>query len=109
MQTFAFLFRSDATLDPDALARRNAAARAWALARQRDGSLRHASPLEDGGFAVARGFAAPIAHAEVAAVLVIEANDLTSAVELAKQHPGLAFGTRIDVRPVKIVAPSATS
>ena len=109
MQTFAFLFRSDATLNPEALARRNAAAREWALARQRDGSLRHASPLEDGGFTVAEGATTTLSRGEVAAVLVIEAKDLGSAIELATKHPGLAFGTRIEVRPVKVVAPSATS
>ena len=35
-----------------------------------------------------------------------KAADLESAVALAKGHPGLAFGTEIEVRPVKAVASS---
>lgn len=109
MQTFAFLFRSGPALEQGALARRNAAAREWALARRREGTLAYASPLEDGGYLVTHDATTLSSSSEIAAVLVIEAKDLTSAVELANQHPGLAFGTRIEVRAVKVVAPSATS
>lgn len=44
----------------------------------------------------------------VASVLIIEAEDLNAAVALAKGHPGLAFGTEIEVRPVKVVPPPRT-
>jgi hypothetical protein len=43
------------------------------------------------------------AHA-VGAVLVVQAPGLDAAVALAQGHPGLAFGTEIEVRPVKAVA-----
>ncbi len=108
MPEFALIFRSTRPLAPAELSRRNAAARDWALALRRDGALHGASPLEDEGFTVTGRGVAPVSrdHA-VASVLVIEARDLETAVALAKGHPGLAFGTEIEVRPVKVVpAPS---
>jgi hypothetical protein len=105
MKEFALLFRSTHALAPDDLTRRNAAARDWALALRRDGTLHGASPLEDDGFTVTQGGVAPVTHdGAVASVLVVQAKDLESAVTLAKGHPGLAFGTAIEVRPVKSVA-----
>lgn len=105
MPEFALIFRATRVIDPADLPRRNAAARNWALALQNDGVLAHASPLEDDGFVVADGGTTPVerGHA-VASVLVIRARDLDAAVALAKGHPGLAFGTAIEVRPLKVVA-----
>jgi hypothetical protein len=103
MPTFAFLFRASAQLAPDELAHRNAAARDWALACQHDGVLRFPAPLEGTGYAVTRDGVAP-SRADIAAVLMIEAPDLDAAVALARTHPGLAYGTEIDVRPVKAAA-----
>ncbi|MBV9948338.1 MAG: hypothetical protein JOZ69_15915 [Myxococcales bacterium] len=105
MSEFALLFRPARAVDPTDLPRRNAAARDWALARQADGTLRGASPLEEEGFTVGHGGVAPLApDRAIASVLVIEAADLAAAVALAQGHPGLAFGTEIEVRPVKVVA-----
>jgi hypothetical protein len=107
MQEFALLFRPTRIVAPDELLRRNAAAREWALARKRDGVLHGANPLEDDGFTVTQQLVTPVAHDRaVASVLIVEAADLESAVALAKGHPGLAFGTEIEVRPVKAVASS---
>ena len=102
MHEFAFLFRPTRLLDASELPRRNAAARDWALALRREGALQVASPLEDDGFRVTRDAVSPVSddHA-VASVLVIQARDLAAAVALAQGHPGLAFGTEIEVRPVK--------
>jgi hypothetical protein len=106
MPAFAFIFRPTRPIAPSDLPRRNAAARDWALALQRDGKLRGANPLEDEGFRVTgEGVAATSREGSVASVLIIEAESLESAVALAKKHPGLAFGTEIEVRPVKAVAP----
>jgi hypothetical protein len=106
MPEFAFLFRATRAVPADELPRRNTAAREWALALRRDGKLSFASPLEDQGFAVTQKGVGPVAHERaVASVLVIQAPDLDAAVALAKGHPGLAFGTEIEVRPVKAVAP----
>ena len=106
MQEFALIFRPTRAVDPEALPRRNAAARSWALALRRDGTLHTASPLDDGGVVVSQDGVTPIAggHA-IASVLVIKAPSLESAVALAKGHPGLAFGTEIEIRPVKTGAP----
>jgi hypothetical protein len=104
MHSFAFVFRSGPALGAAELSKRNAAAREWALALQRDGRLLAASPLEDGGAVVSQRGVAPVpAERPVASVLVIEAADLASAVELAKGHPGLVYGTEIEIRPVKAV------
>jgi hypothetical protein len=105
MHEFAFLFRPTRTVLPEELPRRNAAAREWAIARRREGTLRGASPLEDGGSKVTRDGVTRLADAHaVAAVLVVQAPDLEAAVALAQGHPGLAFGIEIEIRPVKPVA-----
>ena len=108
MPEFAFIFRAGRDLNPADLPRRNAAARDWAIALRDRGVLHVASPLEDDGFNVTKEGATPVAREEaVASVLVIEAADLQNALTLAKGHPGLAFGTQIEVRPVKPVAGTA--
>jgi hypothetical protein len=105
MPEFALLFRATRALTAEELPRRNAAARAWALALRGDGKLSSASPLDDAGFTVSKQGIAPVApDRAVAAVLVVQARDLDSAIALAKGHPGLAFGSEIEVRPVKAVA-----
>lgn len=106
MPDFALVFRSGDALAPADLARRNDAARAWALALRDAGRLRAAHPLEDACVRVAAAASRPVHDPRaIASVLVIEAADLDAAVALAEGHPGLAFGTEIDVRPVKPVAP----
>ncbi len=110
MATFAFIFSSSAKLAPDVLATRNAAARDWVVERQREGSLKLPAPLEEKGFAVTRDGVAP-SQGGIASVLVIDAPDMAAALALARTHPGLAYGTEIDVRPIKAaaaeIAPSA--
>jgi hypothetical protein len=104
MPEFALIFRSGGAVAAADLPRRNAAARDWALALRRQGTLHAASPLEDSGFVVNQAGVQPLAgDRAVASVLVIAATGLDSAVALAKGHPGLAFGTEIEVRPVKSV------
>ena len=105
MHEYALIFRSSRALTPQELPRRNAAARDWALALRRDGVLHGASPLDDDGFVVTQHGIAPASQqGAIASVLVIHAKDLEAAVTLAKGHPGLAFGSEIEVRPVKVVA-----
>jgi hypothetical protein len=105
MPEFALIFRAGRAVDPAELPRRNAAARDWALDLRDSQRLVYASPLEDHGFNVAAGAVTPVVpERAVASVLVVQADDLESAVTLAKGHPGLAFGTEIEVRPLKPVA-----
>src|SRR5262249_46841101 len=106
MQEFALLFRSTRTLDAEELPRRNDAARQWALALREQGTLLHASPLEDSGATIAQNLVDGVRHERmVLSVLVIRASDLGAAVSLLRNHPGLAFGTEIEIRPVKPQAP----
>lgn len=108
MPEFAFIFRPTRALHPEELAPRNDAAREWALLRRREGILYGASPLEPAGVTVTRdGVSAAPREPTVASVLVIAAQDLDAAVRLAKTHPGLAFGTEIEVRVVKPTVPPA--
>jgi hypothetical protein len=105
MHEFALIFRPTRALEPEELPRRNAAARDWALARRRDGTLVGANPLEDEGVRVRQAGVTQVTGADaVASVLIIQAPDLDAAVALVRGHPGLAFGTEIEVRPVKAVA-----
>jgi hypothetical protein len=108
MPEFALIFRATRPVDPADLPRRNTAARNWALSLQEDGVLAHASPLEDDGVVVSDSGTAPAGRDQaIASVLVVRARDLEAAVSLAQAHPGLAFGTAIEVRPVKAVAAAA--
>ena len=104
MSSFAFVFRASSDLSPEDLARRNAAARDWALARQADGALQLPAPFEGAGAIVSSAGTAPIS--DLASVLVIDAPDLDAALALARSHPGLAFGTTIEVRPIKATPPA---
>ena len=110
MRDYALIFHPGPSLDPSDLPRRNAAAREWALALGRDGTLQVASPLEDAGFQVSRQGVVPVSRASaIASVLIVKARHLDEAVGLAQGHPGLAFGTMIEVRPIKAVAPASSS
>lgn len=101
MQQFAFVFRSGSSLSAEALATRNAAARAWALERRDEGVLAAAAPLAPEAHVVSAAETV-VTTSDVASVLVIEAADLEHALAIARAHPGLAFGTRIEVRAVRV-------
>lgn len=103
MPEFALVFHVAEITSPDRLARRNAAARDWALAHRRDGSIVHAFPLELAARVVDAEQDAHTEPTDLAAVLIVTARDLDAATALAHGHPGLAYGTRIEVRPLKVV------
>lgn len=103
MAQFALIFRSTRSLTSEELPIRNAVARDWALSLQARGALPHAHPLEESATLVSSSGRATT-RSDVASVLVIEAGDFNAAVALAAGHPGLQFGTEIEVRPVKSVA-----
>ncbi len=105
MHEFAFIFRPTRAVDPATLPQRNSAAREWALARRSEGTLSSGNPLEEAGAVVSQAAVKALAGEHpVAAVLVLQCANLDAAVALAKTHPGLAYGTEIEVRPVKAVA-----
>ncbi len=112
MAEFALIFRSTRSLTPEELPVRNAAAREWALSLKEKGVLKHAFPLEE-QVMVVRPSPQPSPEigrggSAVASVLVIEVADFDAAVTLVKAHPGLAFGSEIEVRPVKSVVSAKT-
>ena len=108
MKPFALLFRPTRTVSPEDAARRNDAARAWAFARRDEGSLQHATPLEEEGVRVTLDDLRSVdVLGTVGAVLVLQAPDMATVVELAKTHPGLRYGVEIDIRPVKAILPAA--
>jgi len=111
MSEFALIFRATRSLTSEELPVRNAAAREWALSLQARGVLKHAFPLEE-PVMVVRPSPQPSPEigrggSAIASVLVIDASDFDSAVALVKTHPGLAFGSEIEVRPVKSVVSAA--
>jgi hypothetical protein len=102
MPEFAFIFRRTHPIDAADLPRYKASSGDWTVAQRKAGILRTANPLENEGFRVAADSVVPVApEAAVGAVLFVEAANLNDAVALAKQHPALAFGAEIEVRPVK--------
>src|SRR5262245_36241421 len=104
MAEFALLFRSTRALDADILLRRNDAARQWALGLRTSGILRTASPLEDEGATVTQQDVASVnSDRMVLSVLTVQADDLDAVISLVEGHPGLAFGTEIEIRPIKAV------
>jgi hypothetical protein len=107
MNEFALIFHAGRDVDPAVLPRRNAAARDWAIALRNEGTLRTAAPLEEEGFLISQQGVTPVAqNGAIGGVVIVSARDLAAAVALAKGHPGLAFGTRVEVRPVKPVVPA---
>lgn len=104
MSDYALIFRRTRPVDPAALPARNTAARDWALALDARGLLRTAAPLLDEGRVVTADGVSPVPEeAPLASVLIVAAESLDAAVELARGHPGLAWGTTLEVRPVKAV------
>lgn len=107
MLEFALIFRPTRSVEAAQLPQRNAAAREWALALKSEGGLRYAAPLDERGVVVSENGTAPVARqGAIASVLIIQAENLERAAALAKGHPGLAYGTDIEIRPVKAVGPS---
>lgn len=107
MNEFALVFRPTRTVTAEELPKRNNAAREWALALRRDGVLSFAAPLEDDAVTVTANGAEPSGTAPpIGAVLIIKARDLQSVVTLVKGHPGLAFGTAVEIRQLKVASPA---
>jgi hypothetical protein len=108
MAEFILIFRPTRPTSATDLPARNAGARAWVIACREAGTLRAACPLEDAssGIVVSDAGLLPVSPAgAIASVLVIDAADLDGAVQIAKSYPNLAFGSQIEVRPVRPTAP----
>jgi hypothetical protein len=100
MQQFAFLYRPTQPLDEDALARRAAAIREWVLPLRARGLILLVGVFDDGAGAVPPATGTVLPHTGLAGVTIVQAEDLGAAEALARQFPGRAFGTHVEVRPL---------
>lgn len=102
MREYALIFRPMRSVAAADQPLRDVAARNWALALRSRGILRGASPLDDeGGVVTERGVEAVPISGATAAILIVAADSLEEVLTLAQGHPGLVYGTAIEVRPVK--------
>jgi hypothetical protein len=98
--SFVFIFRQGSRkLSEEEQKRRTEEVRAWALEQLKDGRNFDPRVLGDESYRLEDGTAGANSDGPVIAFNFIEANDFSEAVELAKTHPGLRYGVRIEVRP----------
>jgi hypothetical protein len=98
--SFVFIFRQGSRqLSEDEQQRRTEQVRAWAL-EQLKGN-RNFDPRVLGNESYRLGDSTDSTNGEgpVIAFNFVEANNFSEAVELAKTHPGLRYGVKIEVRP----------
>ena len=106
MAVFAFLYRPTRSLTQAETAERAQRIRAWALALREAGQILVVSAFDeeacvlkhDGG--VIDGGAATLAGCTL-----VSAADLDAALAIAQEFPGRAFGTDVEIRPVKTFLP----
>lgn len=104
MQVFAFLYRPTRSLSPAELADRGQQVRQWSLEQHDAGRVLTVSVFDDGGALLAHDGATGEASA-LAGCTLVNAIDLDAALALARGFPGRAFGTDVEVRPVKTFVP----
>ena len=100
MPDFALVFRSRSDLDPEQVARRGAAVRAWAIALRERGPLRQPYLFAPEGllFTEAPEPTAIEPAGTVSGVTIIVADDHDAAIAIARSFPGIAFGTSVELR-----------
>jgi hypothetical protein len=101
-ESFVFIFRQGTrTLTEEEQKRRTEDVRDWAIKHINDGHGLDPRVLDNKSYRL--GDDAPDADSDgqVIALNFIEATDFEDAVTIAKTHPGLGYGVRIEVRPWK--------
>ena len=110
MPQFAFLYRPTQPLDADALARRTAAIREWALPLHAQGVILCVCVFGDAAAAVPPPDGTALPDTGLAGVTLVQADDLQAAQALARQFPGQRFGTHVEVRPLaRLLLPAAST
>lgn len=107
MPLFAFLYRATRPLTEAELAERARVVPPWALAQREAGRVVAVSVFGDEvALLKTDGSLADAASPPLAGCTLVNARDMDDALALARQFPGRAFGTEVEVRAVKtFVAP----
>lgn len=106
MPLFAFVFRATRALSPAELAERARVVPQWMLAQREAGRVVAVSVFGDEAHRLApEGELLHDAAPALAGCTLVNARDLDDAIALARQFPGRAFGTEVEVRPVKTFVP----
>jgi hypothetical protein len=109
MPVFAFLYRPTRSLTPAEVAERARRIRAWALALRETGQILVVSAFDDdGGVLRQDGSVDGTADSSLAGCTLVDTPDRAAALTLARGFPGRAFGTDVEVRPVKTYLPPLT-
>lgn len=111
MPLFAFLYRTTRPLTAAELAERARVVPSWTLQQREAGRIVTVSVFGDEALLLQPDSSVPsTAASTLAGCTLVDALDIEDALELARQFPGRAFGTEVEVRPVKtFVAPPAAT
>ena len=110
MKDFLYLFKGGdhSTLSPDEMQKHMQEWGAWMENLGKAGKFKGGDPLEDGGKIVSgktnkvvTDGPFPEAKELVGGYLIVQAESVGEAAEMAKGCPGLLFGCTVEVRPIK--------
>jgi len=106
MPVFAFLYRPTRSLTELELAERAQRIRNWALALREAGQILVVSAFDDDAHVLKHdGGVTDEGDPTLAGCTLVSAADLPAALTLAADFPGRAYGTDVEVRPVKTFLP----
>jgi hypothetical protein len=98
-KSFVFIFRQGPTrLSDEEQKQRTEEVRGWALEQIKQGRNLEPRVLGDESYRLVEDARNQSDDGTVVALNFIEATDITEAVSIAKTHPGLRYGIRIEVR-----------
>lgn len=110
MPVFAFLYHPRRSLNAAELADRAQRIRHWALGLREAGQALVVSAFDDAACLLKHDGELDQAHeSTLAGCTLVSAADLAAALALARDFPGRAFGTDVEVRPVKTFLPPLNS
>jgi len=106
MAVFAFLYRPTRSLTEAELVERAQRIRAWALALRESGQILVVSAFDEGAHVLKHGGdIINTGDSSLAGCTLVNADNLDAALALAREFPGRAYGTDVEVRPVKTFLP----